>query len=134
LSGLLKHNTVYGVPPPPDKKAKRTVDHFSVVLTLTPDRAQLQLCGELDMAATDELTARLDEACAAGLPLLLIDIAQLSYCDSSGIHVFLRAAARCASTNTEMQIVGTRSNVRRIFELTDTVALLNLANDGHEEH
>ena len=110
------------------------VDYFGVTLTLGHDRARLQLRGELDSAATDELSARVDEACATEPSLLLVDLSELSFCDSSGIRVLLLAAAQCARTDIDMRLVGTRSNVRRIFELTHTAHLLKFANGDGGEH
>jgi anti-anti-sigma factor len=106
------------------------VDYFSVTLTLGCDRARLQLCGELDTFATHELSAAFDEACAAGPTLLLVDLADLSYCDSSGIRVLVLAAARCESEDIEIRLVGAQRNVRRIFELTNTAELLDLSPNG----
>jgi anti-sigma B factor antagonist len=100
------------------------VDYFSVTLTLGHDRARLRPRGELDAVTAQELSAAFDQACADEPSLLLVDLAELSYCDSSGLRALLLAAARCASKDIEMRIVGARSNVRRIFELTDTAGLL----------
>src|SRR5215210_1728103 len=97
------------------------VEYFSVTLALRHDRARLQLRGELDMAATNELSARVDEACAAQPSLILFDISELTYCDSSGIRVLLETEARCTKDTIEMRVVGTQPNVRRVFEMTGTV-------------
>ena len=108
------------------------VDYFSAALSLESGRARLRLRGELDTAVADELAATLDEACAAAPSLLLVDLADLSYCDSSGVRVLLLAAARCASKGIELHLVGARSNVRRIFELTNTAHLLHVAESAPE--
>ncbi len=100
------------------------VDYFSVTLTIGHDRARLQLCGELDTLSAHELSASFNEACAAEPPLLVIDLAKLSYCDSSGIRALLSAAMQCESKGIEMRLVDAQANVRRIFELTNTAALL----------
>src|SRR5690348_7654337 len=80
-----------------DRKVRRMIDSFSVALTLGHDRARVQLCGELDAAVADELSATFEQACAAEPSLLLVDLTDLSFCDSSGIRVLVRAAARSAS-------------------------------------
>ena len=100
------------------------VDHFSVTLTIGHERARLQLRGELDLAAADELSAKLDEACAVAPSELIVDLAELSYCDSSGIHVLGKAAAWCESNGIDMRLTCVRENVRRVFELTNTAQLL----------
>jgi anti-anti-sigma factor len=100
------------------------VDYFSVTLTLGHDRARLKLRGELDALSAHELSASLDAACAAEPSLLLVDLAELEYCDSSGIRAVLMAATRCATKDIQLRLVGARPNVRRVFELTNTAALL----------
>ena len=107
------------------------VDYVSVVLTLGHDRARVRLRGELDAAVANELTAAFDEACAGEPSLLLVDLAELSYCDSSGIRVLLLAAALCASKGVEMRIVGAQWNVRRVFELTNTGRLLDSGRERY---
>jgi anti-sigma B factor antagonist len=108
------------------------VDYFSVALTLGHDRARLQVCGELDSAVADGFSERFEEACAAEPSLLLVDLTELSFCDSSGIRALVLAAALCAKKDIEMRIVGVRPNVRRVFELTNTAELLNLSSDGND--
>jgi anti-sigma B factor antagonist len=115
-----------------DRKARHMVEYFSLALTLRHDRARLNLRGELDSAATDELSARFDEVCAERPSLLLVDLTELSFCDSSGIQALVQLAALCASNDIELRLFGAQSNVHRIFELTDTAELLHLANDACE--
>jgi anti-sigma B factor antagonist len=108
------------------------VDYFGVTLTIGHERARLQLRGELDFAAARELSVKFDEARAAGPPLIIVDLAQLSYCDSSGIHVLVQAAAWCESNGIDMRLTCVRPYVRRVFELTDTADLLHLDTDMSE--
>jgi anti-anti-sigma factor len=106
------------------------IDYFSVALTLGRDRARIQLCGELDAAVADKLSAAFEDACAAEPSLLLVDLADLSFCDSSGIRLLLLAAAESASKDIQMRIVGVQPNVRRVLELTHADELLPLSNDS----
>jgi anti-anti-sigma factor len=107
-------------------------DYFSVALTLGRDRARVHLCGELDAAVADKLSATFEQAWAAEPSLLLVDLADLSFCDSSGIRLLVLAAAQSASKDIEMRIVGVQPIVRRVLELTNTDELLRLSNDGND--
>lgn len=51
----------------------------------------LRLMGELDMASIETLEPDLDEASAAGGPLV-IDLRALTFMDSTGIHAWTKAA------------------------------------------
>jgi anti-sigma B factor antagonist len=101
---------------------------LSVSISLGIDRARLHLRGELDMASAPMLNELLDEAIDDGgvRSTVLIDVTDLTYCDSSGIRALLEAARRCYKNGAYFRVVGARSNVRRVFEITDTIAILNV--------
>jgi len=49
---------------------------------------------------------------------LRIDLAEVTYADSSAVTEFVRAAELCTSNGTRLRLVGAREIVRRVFELT----------------
>jgi anti-sigma B factor antagonist len=109
------------MPDPP-----RVVPHLTIAAHVGADRARLHLCGELDMEAADALLDHFARAVAGwNGSLLLIDVAELTFCDSCGIRALLIIAGRCHADGTRFRVVGANGVVRRIFELTDTVELLN---------
>jgi anti-anti-sigma factor len=57
----------------------------------TPPGA-LVLRGELDMATVQELQDKIDEIMVPGQPIVL-DLAELTFLDSSAVHCFVRAGA-----------------------------------------
>jgi anti-anti-sigma factor len=78
----------------------------------------VSVAGELDIATSpdlDEFLARLDGT-------VVLDCADLSFIDASGIRTILQAAARL----DDLRLVDVRPAVRRVFELTDTASLLEL--------
>ena len=58
--------------------------------------------------------------------MILIDLTELRYCDSSGIRALLFAADRCRKAGTTLRVMGAHGTVRRVFEITGTVEFLNL--------
>jgi anti-sigma B factor antagonist len=55
---------------------------------------RISLAGELDMGNAASLDVQVAEVVAArNLRLLIVDAGRLEFCDSSGIHAFLRAQA-----------------------------------------
>jgi anti-sigma B factor antagonist len=66
-----------------------TVQPFKV--TRVDSVRAVHLEGELDLASADELSEVLRDCTAPGGPLV-VDATGLSYLDSTGIHVLLRAA------------------------------------------
>jgi anti-anti-sigma factor len=81
---------------------------------LGPARS-LTLRGELDMATVQDLQAKIDEIMVPGQPVVL-DLAQLTFLDSSAIHLFIRT---CASSGHPVVLRETTSTVRRILDLAD---------------
>jgi anti-anti-sigma regulatory factor len=88
----------------------------------------LRLMGELCLSTTGDLVRMLD-----GLPAGadILDVAELSFMDSSGLHAFEQYARRLESR--PLVILNAPAPVRRLFELTG--AHLNpdieLRNDDH---
>jgi anti-sigma B factor antagonist len=104
------------------------METFRVTISLAPDRARVVLAGELDVAAANAFEERVNEA-GSDRSLILVDVTDLTFCDSAGLRVLLRFAERCRATGTAMRIVGARRTVRRLFEITGTAELLNLDTD-----
>jgi anti-anti-sigma factor len=51
----------------------------------------LKVGGELDMATADEFEGALEEALSAD-PALVVDMADVTFCDAAGLRVILRTA------------------------------------------
>ncbi|MER7519266.1 STAS domain-containing protein [Streptomyces sp. NPDC126499] len=81
------------------------------------------IVGDLDfdtLAAVQEgLTDLVDER----PPALVVDLAQVGFCDSSGLNLLLRTRAAAVAAGTELRLAGVAPAVMRVLELTgaDTV-------------
>ena len=105
------------------------VEHFTVSVRGEPGRARFLLRGELDLAAIPVLRARVDAMWgdARHRPaFFLLDLAELSYCDSSGVRQLLQIAAQCQRNGTSFRVLAPRPAVREVFEMTNTIELLNV--------
>jgi anti-sigma B factor antagonist len=108
-------------------------DGFHVTVMVGNDEARLELDGELDLGAVPRLLERFEQVWdnnGQHRSLILIDVTALTYCDSSGIHALVGAAARCEQNGRKFRVVGAQGTVRRVFELTSVVDILNA--DGVE--
>ncbi|GAC1367646.1 MAG: hypothetical protein NVSMB32_12680 [Actinomycetota bacterium] len=81
------------------------------------DRAQMFLSGELDVATAPLLDETLVTA-QRDHHEVVIDLDQLTFIDSSGIHAFLLAAERAAAEGRQCGIVNCRAWVHRVFQIT----------------
>lgn len=85
---------------------------------------ELRLSGELDVATTPVLEFWLRGAESNGNTSIVLDLELLTFMDASGLHSFLRAAARATRGGREFSIVGASPVAQRLFEITQTTHLL----------
>jgi anti-anti-sigma factor len=85
------------------------------------------LAGELDMAATSAVRARVDAA--AGARGLVIDLAEVTFIDSSMLKELLRAGAELGRYETRVVLAAVPAPVQRLLDLTRTTELFTIAPD-----
>ena len=89
--------------------------------------AVLVLAGELDMAATPALRAHIDDA--AGDRALVLDLADVTFIDSSMLKELLRATAELDRYETRFVLAAVPSAVQRLLDLTRTTEMFLIAPD-----
>jgi anti-sigma B factor antagonist len=92
------------------------------MLTITTEThgavTRLQLIGELDMFTRGQFLHAVDEALTApGLRQLTIDLAHLSFCDSTGVQALLEGQAKAAKTHTDSPVEHAHGSVARVFKV-----------------
>ena len=86
---------------------------------------RIALGGELDMAAAPALREELDRVEQDGVAAVMLDLRDLTFIDSSGLHVFLQAKNRARLNGHRVILVGATPLAERLFELTGTQFLLD---------
>lgn len=92
-------------------------------------RLRLALNGELDLYTAPALDDALVEAEGASWPLLVIDLSELEFMDSSGLRLIVRSHARAEQSGRRVVIVNGPSTVARVFSATDLDSKLHLVDD-----
>lgn len=109
------------------------LSRFSIAVSLGPDRARIFLRGELDLSSVDLLRARFDETFSSNSDdhrsLILLDLTEIVFCDSTGLHALIRLADQCRRLGASLRLVNVPPNVRRVMELTDTLDQFNTEVD-----
>ena len=89
--------------------------------------------GELDhhraRAVMEELDRRIGEARPR---VLVLDLSELTFTDSSGIAVLLRAQRRMAQTGGSLRVWGTPEQARKVFRAAGLERLIRFEEDGPE--
>lgn len=91
---------------------------FSTVLQNLNGNAVVVLAGELDMDAAPQLVEVLDPLLSKGPADIVLDFSGVSFIDSSGIAVLVRAENRLREQGRHIRVRSPRSQALRVFEVT----------------
>ena len=84
------------------------------------------LVGELEVSEAPALRDLLGTLVAGPQSRVLLDLAQVSFIDSSGIGVLVGAHRRAEEAGARIGLAAPNAGVRRVFELTRTDRVLRL--------
>ena len=83
---------------------------------------RLAVSGELDLGTADLLIDAVDEVLATARPAeVILDLAELSLCDSVGVDALLRARAAANARAVHLTVINPRGIVRRVLDVTGTL-------------
>jgi anti-sigma B factor antagonist len=74
--------------------------------------------GELDLATVGDFDAALDRAFVSGAPRIVVDLAELSSIDSTGLRSLVLFNERCEDAGRELAIRRGSRRVQKAFEAT----------------
>jgi anti-sigma B factor antagonist len=101
----------------------RSFASFRVTIESRDDACVMRAAGEIDMATADGLRDQLAGARATRLTTLL-DLSEVSFMDSSGLHVLLDAARWVDTDRWALFIVRPSGVVLRLLEVSGTREML----------
>ncbi|MFB8242962.1 STAS domain-containing protein [Kitasatospora purpeofusca] len=82
--------------------------------------------GELDRDSADGLRTALAGLPEDGLARILVDLAELSFCDSTGLNILLRARQDAEPAGVRLELVGPRPVMVRLLAVTGADAVLRI--------
>jgi anti-sigma B factor antagonist len=94
--------------------------------------ALLAVSGELDIATAPELEQALDQICPDQVKLVVVDLRDLEFMDSTGLSTLVRAHQRLAERDCELTLVRGPPQVQRLLDLTGVAERLRLGSDPAE--
>ena len=86
---------------------------------------RLALWGELDLSTVPFLIEQLTALEQVGGSTIMLDLRELTFIDSSGLHAIVQAYRRSELNRHQLLLVGANPTARRLFELTGTEFLLD---------
>ncbi|GIF77645.1 STAS domain-containing protein [Asanoa siamensis] len=81
--------------------------------------------GELDMATAPQLQDQITDLLDRGLSRLVFDLTEVSFCDSTGLSVFVRAKNGTDEAGGVVRLAAPQRGVRRILEVSGLVEVLH---------
>jgi len=86
--------------------------------------------GELDMADADQVGQILVEAAEAGKPIVRLELAGLTFADSSAIKAILVGAQAANENGVTYELVNPHDRVMRLLEVTGLDKVLTILNEA----
>jgi anti-sigma B factor antagonist len=85
----------------------------------------LRIRGELDGASRTSIEPALMAAMTSSGSMIL-DLGELSFCDSSGVAMFIAAFERARTQDSSLAIRNVQPLVRRLFEITNVDHMIEI--------
>jgi len=83
--------------------------------------AVVALCGELDLFDTSDVASHLIATVAAYGPSIIVDLAGLTFIDSCGLGVLVRALRWTRESGGDLSLAAPQRQVRRVLEITGLI-------------
>lgn len=90
---------------------------------------RIAVTGELDAYTAPSLQDAMTEALDSGAAWLVVDLAAAEYIDSVGLGILIGGVKRAGAREGDLAVACPRANVRRVFEVSGTMDLLNVHED-----
>jgi anti-sigma B factor antagonist len=101
---------------------------FSVESEPRGAAVRLRLTGDLDLATAEDAERAILDAEEARPPVLILDLSELDFMDSTGLRVILSASTRAQEQERRVVLVKGPSVVQRVFEITRLAERLDMVD------
>jgi anti-anti-sigma factor len=93
-------------------------DQLKIDVRREADRVIIRLSGELDMANAPLLQSAIDEADLQAKTMLVLDLEELQFIDSTGLRIILWARERCLEGDREFAVTPGSPQVQRLLTVS----------------
>lgn len=101
---------------------------FSVESEPRGTAVRLRLTGDLDLATAEEAERAILEAEDGRPHVLILDLSELAFMDSTGLRVILSASTRAQEQDRRVVLVKGPLVVQRVFEITRLAERLDIVD------
>ncbi|GAA1243301.1 hypothetical protein GCM10009665_37690 [Kitasatospora nipponensis] len=97
--------------------------HAPVTEGVAPVHVVCRLAGDLDLDRVGSARAALDEALSPHTDWLIVDLAAVTFCDSSGLNLLLQTRLTAERAGTGMRLAAVPEPMKRLLEITGASAV-----------
>lgn len=116
-----------------DQYARASVQsHFRVEVRAENHATVISVSGELDLASSPVLEEELDRVADSHTEVVIVDLRELEFMDSTGLSVLVRAHQRAEEQGRRLGLVNGSQQVQRLLTLTGVAERLTLADTPEE--
>jgi anti-sigma B factor antagonist len=90
--------------------------------------ARLSVGGEIDLLTAPALVEAANEALGRSPSALVLDLGQVTFCDSAGVAAMVRIYHRAAKLGTELRVRGAGQMVRHVLEISGVDRVFTVEN------
>jgi anti-sigma B factor antagonist len=105
------------------------MDQFQAKTSVEPRQTVVALAGECDLAVRDQLTWVL-EAAVDTAKIVVVDLADLQFLDSSGVHGLVTGHHAALKKGTRLYVINAGGPVAHVLDITGVGDLLRPPPDG----
>jgi anti-sigma B factor antagonist len=106
--------------------------HFGVEVRKEGGASVITVKGELDLASTPALEEELDRVARTSPSVLIVDLRELDFMDSTGLSVLVRAHQRAQDDGQRFAVINGAHQVRRLLKLTGVADRLTVVESPDE--
>jgi anti-anti-sigma factor len=108
-------------------------EHLQVDVGSEPDRIVLSLHGELDLASAPLLQSEIERAEAGDATLMVLDLDDLEFIDSTGLRIILAAHERSQERGQMLALTRGSQQVQRLLSITRAGEHLRIIESPDEQ-
>lgn len=102
--------------------------HFRVEVRNADATTVISVSGELDLASSPALEEELERVSQSDAQLVVVDLRNLEFMDSTGLSVLVRAHQRAEENGRRLGLVNGSQQVQRLLTLTGVADRLTLTD------
>ncbi|MFI0240242.1 STAS domain-containing protein [Streptomyces sp. NPDC016845] len=114
----------------PEISDRTAAGRLRVATTVRGEARVITVSGEIDHETGAPLREAAVEALAGRVPHLVVDLTSVTFMDSAGLNILLRAHRRAVDAGGWLRLAGVGANVLRILQIVGIDSVIDLYPDA----